>query len=357
MATLKNTTINDTGYFQLPSGTTAQRPVSPTAGMTRWNTTLSQAEIWNGTTWLSLSSNIPSTVDYLVVAGGGGGGAGNSYGYEAAGGGAGGVVYKASYNLYPGHVYNVVAGKGGIGAGQIGWASGGSSTNYTGSSGGYPASAGSVAMAGDNGQGSLFGTLWAMGGGGGGNGGMPGCNGGSGGGGGYSPTGAYYDGNARQWGGVGVAGQGNAGGQNVSVPFGEATNRGGGGGGAGGAGSSSGSGGNGVAYPISGSSVTYGGGGQGYSGGSAGTGGGGVAAATNGGAGTNGLGGGGGAGGGGPSAYGGRGGNGVVIVRYTGSQRALGGTVTTSGSDTIHTFNASTNSDGTYSNGMFTFQA
>ena len=40
MATLKNTIIDDTGYIQLPVGTTAQRPVSPVAGMVRFNTTL-----------------------------------------------------------------------------------------------------------------------------------------------------------------------------------------------------------------------------------------------------------------------------------------------------------------------------
>lgn len=60
MATLKNTTINDTGYFQLPSGTTAQRPASPVTGMVRWNTTLTQAELYNGTTWTALTSSIPS---------------------------------------------------------------------------------------------------------------------------------------------------------------------------------------------------------------------------------------------------------------------------------------------------------
>ena len=52
MATLKNTTINDTGYMGLPVGTTAQRPVSPVAGMVRFNTTLGYAEVYNGTTWV-----------------------------------------------------------------------------------------------------------------------------------------------------------------------------------------------------------------------------------------------------------------------------------------------------------------
>ena len=47
-------------------------------------------------------------------------------------------------------------------------------------------------------------------------------------------------------------------------------------------------------------------------------------------------------GGGGPT--GGAGGSGVVVISYAGSQRGTGGTVTTSGGNTIHTFTSS----GTY---------
>jgi hypothetical protein len=47
MATLKNTTIDDTGYIQVPVGTTAQRPASPTAGMIRFNTSLGYVEVYN----------------------------------------------------------------------------------------------------------------------------------------------------------------------------------------------------------------------------------------------------------------------------------------------------------------------
>ena len=46
MATLKNTTINDTGYLGFPVGTTAQRPGSPTAGMARYNTDLGAVEFY-----------------------------------------------------------------------------------------------------------------------------------------------------------------------------------------------------------------------------------------------------------------------------------------------------------------------
>ena len=55
MATLKNTTVNDTGYFMPPSGTTAQRPVSPTAGMLRFNTTTNYLEFYDGTSWANVA--------------------------------------------------------------------------------------------------------------------------------------------------------------------------------------------------------------------------------------------------------------------------------------------------------------
>lgn len=53
MATLKNTTINDTGFLQLPAGTTAQRP-SPATGMTRYNTSTNAIEVYNGSVWIDM---------------------------------------------------------------------------------------------------------------------------------------------------------------------------------------------------------------------------------------------------------------------------------------------------------------
>jgi hypothetical protein len=53
---------------------------------------------------------------------------------------------------------------------------------------------------------------------------------------------------------------------------------------------------------------------------------------------------GGGGGAGGIINNGGAGGSGIVVLRYLGSQRGTGGTVTTSGGYTIHTFTSS----GTY---------
>jgi hypothetical protein len=42
-----------TGYFDVPSGTTAQRPVSPTSGAIRFNTSNASLEFFDGTTWIS----------------------------------------------------------------------------------------------------------------------------------------------------------------------------------------------------------------------------------------------------------------------------------------------------------------
>jgi len=52
MATLTSLTINDTGYLELPRGTTAQRPGSPAAGYMRFNTTVGAPEVYNGSAWV-----------------------------------------------------------------------------------------------------------------------------------------------------------------------------------------------------------------------------------------------------------------------------------------------------------------
>jgi hypothetical protein len=53
MATLKNTTINDTGYIQLPSGNTGQRPTAAN-GMIRYNSETSKIEYYAGS-WKNVS--------------------------------------------------------------------------------------------------------------------------------------------------------------------------------------------------------------------------------------------------------------------------------------------------------------
>jgi hypothetical protein len=254
--------------------------------------------------WTSGSS---ISASYLVVAGGGSGG------YSGGGGGAGGYL-TGTASLNPTLSYTVTVGGGGA-----------SVTN----------------LSGIQGNSSTFNSVTASGGGAGGYYNTAGGAGGSGGGGGANATF-----------GAGTSGQGNnggAGGANSAV-----FSAGGGGGasavgGTGNSGGASGSGGNGTASSITGSSVTYAGGGggsnangSGGTAGSGGTGGGGAGSVTgNGVAGTANLGGGGGgcyAGGGGVS---GQGGSGVVIISYLGAQQFGGGVVTSSGGNTIHTFNTS----------------
>jgi hypothetical protein len=303
------------GSISLASGTTAQRPASPVAGATRWNSTLSVPEMYTGATngWQKISLlSFSYTASYLLAAGGGGGG--NTI---AGGAGAGGLL-TGTTTLNAGTVYTFTVGGGGAAPGSNG-------SNTTGLS------------------------LTAIGGG--GSGGFSnGSNGGSGGGAGGS------DGPINS-GGTGVAGQGNAGGVNT------ASRGAGGGGGAGavgnnGAGTAGGGGGAGSASSITGSSVTYCGGGGGgvevgQSAGPGGAGGGGAgsagnATATAGGTNTGGGGGGGGNWSGVASGYGANGGSGIAILSvptasYSGTTTGSP-TITTSGSNTIIQFTSS----GTY---------
>lgn len=249
--------------------------------------------------------------DVLAVAGGGGGGGGGAgSGVSGGGGGAGGVVADTLTGIAEGSYAITVGAGGAAGTGGV------SATN------------------GDNGADSSFAaSVVATGGGGGGSSAEAPTVGGSGGGGANNAPGA-----------AGTAGQGNAGGESDN----SGVKGGGGGGGAGAVGGDGtaavgGAGGAGTSSSISGSAVNYGGGGGG--GGSAssgGAGGGGGGAATgNATAGTANTGGGGG-GGGTTNGNGGAGGSGVVIISYTtGSMNATGGTISTAGGKTIHTFNSS----------------
>ena len=233
------------------------------------------------------------TVEYLVVAGGGGGA------YNGGGGGAGG--YRCS-------VVGELTGGGGAAESALSMTTG----TYTVTIGaGDPSYAGT-----GRGGNSVFGSITSTGGGSGGgdvgsNVFLPGNSGGSGGGGGNT----IYGG-----GGAGLR---------VTNPIqgnnGAANN--GGGGGAGSA-ASGGTAGSGRASSITGSSVTRATGGAGSGGAS------GAANTGNGGGGNQ------------ANQWGGTGGSGIVICRYLTSQATgltiTGGTKTTSGSYTIHTFTSST---------------
>jgi len=299
-----------TGAMLLPVGTTAQRPTGQ-RGLVRLNSTTGNPEWYDTTTssWLQFSQPAGYSVNYLVVAGGGGGG------YNAGGGGGAGGILSGTSSLTSGTAYTITVGAGGAGG-----------TSTAGASGSNSVLTGIVTSIGGGGGGSSSGSI-------------NGVSGGSG--------GAGYG--AASTAGSGTSGQGYAGAIGNS-------GSGGGGGGAsaiGGTGTSNigGTGGAGVSNSISGSAVTYSGGGGGYgattlgSGGTGGGGNGGNATGTAATAGTTNTGGG---GGGGAfstgSLTGGAGGSGIVIISYYGSQRGTGGTVTSSGGYTIHTFTSS----GTY---------
>lgn len=227
MATLKNTLIDDTGYLQLPSGTTAQRPVSPSNGYMRWNTTESVVEVYNGSGWKS-PEFVPKTynIEYLVVAGGGSGAV-----RDGGAGGAGGML-NGNVDINPNILYTITVGAGGAGF---------TTTSHV---GGYDGTD-SLISGGD------ITTITAIKGGGGGRYNTDGRTGGSGGGGGGG-----------RFGGSGTTGQGNNGGNGYSYYTG------GGGGGAGSAGGNAGNeiggnGGQGATSTITGTSVTYAGGGGG----------------------------------------------------------------------------------------------
>jgi hypothetical protein len=201
---------SSTGYFDLPSGTTAQRPASPGAGMIRHNTTTGYIEYYDAPTsqWVGIGAfqasggsentytdggtNYKShafttsgtftvaagvkSVDVLIIGGGGGGGP------RGGGGGAGGMQTQ-TVTVTPG-TYTVTIGAGG--AQSTDSSSGGTAYSGSSSSGlGYTSSGGGAG-----------GTFTANG-----------QSGGSGG-------GAGRDGGS---GGAGTSGQGNTGGNSTTA--------------------------------------------------------------------------------------------------------------------------------------------
>jgi hypothetical protein len=259
--------------------------------------------------WLQASGNQNTfvggySVTYLAVAGGGGSG-------ELGGGGGAGGMTSGTAVVAPGTTYSVVIGAGGNGSQS-------SMTNGVNTTG-----IGVTAIGGG------YGAFYAS----------AGNPGGSGGGGSRSVG----------TGGSGTSGQGNPGGFGASGGVGQTA--GGGGAGAAGtpySGSQNGPGGIGQTSSISGSSTYYAGGGGGggdgtYTRGVGGSGGGANGLSQNGGTASSATSNTGGGGGGGAAAggSGGSGGSGIFIISYPSPQKAIGGTVTTSGTQTIHTFTTS----------------
>lgn len=227
------------------------------------------------------------TVSALVVGAGGGSG-GTLSASGAGGGGGGGQVLPVASTTVGINAFLITVGTGGVGGGS------------------------SASTDGVNGNSSIFNGNTAIGGGGGGHGAATAGNGlvGASGGGGGSATN-----NSRGTGGTGSAGNKGADGQGGSGSSWQA-----GGGGGSGSATTGINGGTGTANSISGTSVSYAGGG----------GGGAIGGATPGTAGSTGP------GTGGTSS---NGLDGIVIISYpTGSLTATGGTITTSGGNTIHTF-------------------
>ena len=232
MATLQTTVIDDTGFIRLASGTTGERPATPSTGMLRYNTTISAPELYNGTAWVRFDGQVtatdtgstysidiedqgipykihtwygagtlvvttPGEVEYMIVAGGGGGAGGNPSADGNGGGGAGGFLQGRIF-LTAG-TYPITVGGGGAG--------GAASSNSPG---------------GDGTASTAFGLTAVGGGGGGSDGSLNGRAGGSGGGASTSGVGGV--------GGAGTAGQGNTGGL-ANAPGGGGPGGGGGGGG------------------------------------------------------------------------------------------------------------------------------
>jgi hypothetical protein len=284
------------GAMIVPTGSTGQRPISPSFGMLRMNTTTGLVEFWDpaSSRWLGISTVIPAE---LLLIGGGGGGAGS----EGGGGGAGGLIYDPSFTLNAGVSYAVTVGTGGTG-----------NTNP-----------------GGDGNSSIFGNLTASGGGGGGSVNSNNARaGGSGGGGGRTSS-------VRTTGGLGAPPQGNNGGTGFENVAGFAAAGGGGAlrAGGDGVGLVGGAGGSGRQISITGTATFYAGGGGAGGGnnngnpsaGAGGAGGGGAGGPNAGGpgnatAGTANTGGGG--GGGGQGNAGANGGSGVVIIRVPSSVTA-----------------------------------
>jgi len=322
----------------LKSYTTAQRDaLTSVAGDMIYNSTDSQVQTYNGSSWDSLGNPF-TNIDFLVIGGGGAGAFNdNGGGYASGGGGAGG--YRTSYGSG-----SISGGNSEVETAYKVLADG--STTYT-----VTVGAGSSTYR-QPASNSQFGDIISYGGGSSDrNNSFNGNNGGS-----ASGVTGFPSTNI----GYGLSNQGSNGGASSTA--------GGGGGGAGGTGASAtsqtapGAGGSGQSSSITGSAITRAGGGGGGAGGtgtgaSGGTGGGGAGAngtnnATVGNTGTAGTvntGSGGGGGSGGTSAGSiANGGSGIVILRYATADATIsvGAGLTSSsatdGSDTVVTFTAGT---------------
>lgn len=178
-----NATFNTTEAIKIPVGTTVQRPASPVAGQFRYNSTLDEAEVYNGTLWKAVGGGpfdatgggittvdgykihtfiVSGTftpdltkegkIEVLVVGGGGGGAYYNPHG----GGGGGGAVVHDIIDIPKGTApITITVGSGGS-VGANGTAStfglGPITANGGGAGGGYTGGTSGSSLAGTNGN-------------------------------------------------------------------------------------------------------------------------------------------------------------------------------------------------------------
>ena len=263
--------MGQNGQICLPSGTTGQRPTSPQVGMIRINETLLAIEVYDGETWLPVTSpqggagsglttavgqqkwtssgshswTCPDNVyDVSVVCVGGGGG--STRDEQGAGGGAG-LGWANAIPVQPGQSYTVVVGSKGAPASPGNYASNGgnsyfidTNTIWGGGGGGTGRDRnGSASRPGYGGQGGTWGGSGgsAQGGGNGGDGGDgnrsslsdTGSSCGGGGAAGYTGNGGYGGHHTSSW---GTGGNGSGGGASGGYA-GSSESYGGGGGGVG----------------------------------------------------------------------------------------------------------------------------
>lgn len=301
-------TGSDTDAIELPSGTTAQRPTSPVAGMVRYNTTTTTVEYYDGTQWSVITSVGENfSIDAVIAAGAGGTAAAEGNSGANGGSGAGGLVEATGFAASINTNYTVTVGAGGAATDKF--------------------------TVGNQGSNSVFNTFTAIGGGGGPDYNSDGGSGGSGAGGSENQTAA---GSSTQTSPSGATGYGNAGG--AGGPY--QSGGGGGGGGAGSAGQAynvgSRAGGSGKANIVTGTTLCAGGAGcppNTYRNSTAG-------AANTGNGAT-------GAGASGSEGSGASGGSGVIIIKYPDSYTISVGAGLTSSSSTSAGFTTTTFTAGT----------
>lgn len=125
--------VNTTAAIKIPVGTTGERPISPSNGMIRFNSSTGNPEWYDSfaNVWTSFSSRGFVPIDFIVIGGGGGGGA-----TIGGGGGAGGYRSFTNISIEKNIAIIVTIGAGGGGVAGVGGTSGSTSSFFSLDSGG-----------------------------------------------------------------------------------------------------------------------------------------------------------------------------------------------------------------------------